>query len=194
MFGARCVLQMPLITLHISHIHAPRANYTDYQVALGRSEARNPPLSTISPPVNSITFCVFPVMLETRQIINLRANQNANRMSWVTVYMRGRKGFRREVLAKLERTWLPGSHEANKDLLMFWIEDISKLRSLKIAVGSKLIFKYRLHFFTDLDSNLKAEKRQSSEFSTMETEMMTQMVQWEERNPDRRVTRGNRQL
>src|SRR5688572_10913997 len=115
-------------------------------------------------------------------------------MSWVTVYMRGRKGFRREVLAKLERTWLPGSHEANKDLLMFWIEDISKLRSLKMTIGSKLIFKYRLHFFTDLDSNLKAEKSPSSEFSTMETEMMTQMVQWEERNPDRRVTRGNRQL
>ena len=100
-------------------------------------------------------------------------------MSWVTVYMRGRKGFRREVLAKLERTWLPGSHEANKDLLMFWIEDISKLRSLKIAVGSKLIFKYRLHFFTDLDFHLKAEKSQLTEFSMAETEMVTKMVQWE---------------
>jgi hypothetical protein len=133
-------------------------------------------------------------MLESPQIINLRANQNANRMSWVTVYMRGRKGFRKEILAKLERTWLPGSHGENNDLLMFWIEEASRLRSLKMAIGSKLIFKYRLRFFTDLDSDLKAEKRQSSEFSTMETEMMTRMVQWEERNPDRRVTLGNSQV
>jgi len=70
---------------------------------------------------------------------------------------------------------------------MFWIEDISKLRSLKIAIGSKLIFKYRLHFFTDLDFHLKGEKRQSTEFSTMETEMVTRMVQWSKRNPDRSV-------
>ena len=100
-------------------------------------------------------------------------------MSWVTVYIRGRKGFRKEVLAKLKRTWLPGSHEANNDLLMFWIEDASRLRSLKIAIGSKLIFKFRLYFFTDLDFHLKAEKKQSTEFSTLETEMVTKMVQWE---------------
>jgi len=65
---------------------------------------------------------------------------------------------------------------------MFWIEDASKLRSLKIAIGSKLIFKYRLQFFTDLDFHLKAEKRQSAEFSTVETEMVTKMVQWENEN------------
>ena len=112
-------------------------------------------------------------------------------MSWITVYMRGRKGFRREVLAKLERTWLPGSHEANKDLLMFWIEDISKLRSLKIAIGSKLILKYRLHFFTDLDFHLKAEKSQLTEFSMVETEMMTKMAQWESSTSDQRVACGH---
>jgi hypothetical protein len=103
-------------------------------------------------------------------------------MSWITVYIRGRQNFRKEILAKLERTWLPGSHEANNDLLMFWIEDATKLRSLKIAIGSKLIFKYRLHFFTDLDFHLKTEKRESTEFSTVESEMVTKMVQWESEN------------
>jgi hypothetical protein len=112
-------------------------------------------------------------------------------MSWVTVYIRGRNGYRKEVLAKLERTWLPGSHEANNGLLMFWIEDTSKLRSLKIAIGSKLIFKYRLHFFTDLDFHLKAEKRQSNELSTVETEMVTKMVQWESENQIGEVACGN---
>lgn len=86
-------------------------------------------------------------------------------MSWVTVYIRGRKNFQKEVLAKLEQSWLAGSHEVNNDLLMFWIEDTSRLRSLKKTIGCKLIFKYRLHFFTDLDLHLKAEKRQSTEFS-----------------------------
>ncbi|HMG92366.1 MAG TPA: hypothetical protein VK589_20050 [Chryseolinea sp.] len=112
-------------------------------------------------------------------------------MSWVTVYMRGREGFRREVLAKLERTWLSGSHEANNGLLMFWIEDIARLRSLKIAIGSKLIFKYRLHFFTDLDFHLKAEKRETTEFSMVETEMVTKMVKWESATSDQRVAYGH---
>jgi len=78
-------------------------------------------------------------------------------MVWVTVYIRGRKNFQREVLAKLEQSWLAGSHGANNDLLMFWIEDTSRLRSLKKTIGCKLIFKYRLHFFTDLDLHLKDE-------------------------------------
>lgn len=103
-------------------------------------------------------------------------------MSWVTVYIRGRMNFKKEVLAKLEQSWLVGSHEANDDLLMFWIEDTSRLRSLKIAIGGKLIFKYRLHFFTDLDLHLKGEKRQSTEFSTEETEMVTRMVRSENEN------------
>ena len=113
-------------------------------------------------------------------------------MSWVTVYIKGRKNFQKEVLLKLERTWLQGSYEANNDLLMFWIEDASKLRSLKIAIGSKLIFKYRLHFFTDLDFHLKAEKRQSTEFSTVETEMVTKMIKWESGSLFQRVACGER--
>ena len=103
-------------------------------------------------------------------------------MPWATVYIRGRKSFQKEVLAKLEQSWLAGSHEANNDLLMFWIEDTSRLRSLKIAIGSKLIFKYRLHFFTDLDLHLKAEKKQSTEFSTIDTEMVTRVVRSESKN------------
>ena len=103
-------------------------------------------------------------------------------MSWVTVYIRGRSGFRKEVLAKLERTWLTGSYEASNELIMFWIEDASMLRSLKIAIGSKLILKFRLHFFTDLNLHLKFERKQSTEFSTVEEEMVTKMIQWENEN------------
>ena len=108
-------------------------------------------------------------------------------MSWVTVYLRGRKSFQQEVLAKLEQSWLEQSwlaesHEANNDLLIFWIEHTSRLRSLKLAIGSKLIFKYRLHFFTDLDMHLKAEKMQSAEFSTEVTEMVTGILRWKSEN------------
>jgi len=103
-------------------------------------------------------------------------------MSWVTVYIRGRGSFQKEVLAKLEQSWLVGSHEANNDLLLFWIEDTSRLRRLKIAIGPKLIFKYRLHFFTDLNLYRKAEKRQSTEFSTVEDEMVARMVRSKSKN------------
>ena len=103
-------------------------------------------------------------------------------MSWVTVYIRGRTDFQKEVLAKLEQSWLVGSHEANNDLLLFWIEDTSRLRRLKIAIGSKLIFKYRLHFITDLNLYRKAEKRQLTEFLTEETETVTRMVRSDIKN------------
>lgn len=59
---------------------------------------------------------------------------------------------------------------------MFWIPDSSHLRQLKLKIGSKLIFEYRLHFFTDLDEYLKLENEVSTEFSVYENEMVNGMV------------------
>ena len=112
-------------------------------------------------------------------------------MSWVTVYIKGRKSFQKEVLLKLQRTWLRGSYEANNDLIMFWIEDASRLRSMKIAIGSKLIFKYRLHFFTDLNFHLKTEKSRSTELATPEAEIVPNMVRENENLFERVACDGN---
>lgn len=70
-----------------------------------------------------------------------------------------------------------GSPEAVGDLIMFWVPDTITLRSLKIAIGSKLILKYRLHFITNLNNHLNPKKDKSTEFSVSETEMISKMVQ-----------------
>ena len=98
-------------------------------------------------------------------------------MPWNTVYIRGRGDFQKAVISKLERTWLQGSPEAKRDLVMFWLPATNTLRSLKVAIGSKLIWKYRLLFITNLNSHLKPKKDMSREFSISETDMISKMTQ-----------------
>lgn len=108
-------------------------------------------------------------------------------MCWVTVYIRGKTGFQDAILAKLEGAWLPGSTEGDNGLIMFWLPDVNRLRRLKIAIGSKLILKYRLHFFTDLDAHLKPINWRATDFSTTENEMVTKMMKWDSDQRDHRV-------
>lgn len=97
-------------------------------------------------------------------------------MGWVTVYIKGRKGFQDGVVSKLKGAWLLGSSQPDSDLVMFWVPEATNLRTLKVAIGSKLIFKHRLRFFTDLDTHVKFKKPPSNEFSTAEHELVNKMV------------------
>ena len=102
-------------------------------------------------------------------------------MSWTTLYVKGKDGFKKEVLAKLGDSWLHGTSEAWHDLLMFWLKDNSKLRDFKMAIGSKIIFKYRLQFFTDLDEHLQLDVSPGKkELSRRENEMVREMLRWED--------------
>src|SRR5689334_15969523 len=97
-------------------------------------------------------------------------------MSWTTVYIKGRNDFQGAVLSKLKGAWLMGSSEAKGDLVMFWLPETVPLKSLKIAIGSKLMLKYRLHFISDLNFHLKLTKRQSTQLTPSENEMIDKMV------------------
>jgi hypothetical protein len=98
------------------------------------------------------------------------------RMAWGTVYIKGRTDFQSAVISKLENSWLLGSPEVNDDLLMYWVPDTVLLRTLKVAIGSKLIFKYRLCFITNLNQHLNLEMKEEAEFSLLEHEMVNKMV------------------
>lgn len=113
-------------------------------------------------------------------------------MNWVTIYIGGRVGFQEVVMPKLEKAWLPGSPEITEHLIMFWLPDISKLRHLKMSIGSKLIFKYRLHFFTDLDIYFKLEDKSSTEFSAHENNMVIKMTEWETAHRDMLIQQKNK--
>jgi hypothetical protein len=91
-------------------------------------------------------------------------------MGWETVYIRGNKGFQEVVLSKLNMAWLAGSTAGETNLLMFWLPQIEGLRVFKKTIGSRLIFKYRIKFFTNLDNYLNNLNNPSSTFADPESE------------------------
>lgn len=74
-------------------------------------------------------------------------------MGWVTVYIRGRSGFKPEVRHELERSdikFLPGFAN-ERGVALYWISEDISLRDFKKAIGAKTIFKHRLRFFTSVE-------------------------------------------
>ena len=94
-------------------------------------------------------------------------------MSWTTIYISGRDDFRDALRKKLEHAdqrFMPGYTENNSDHDthdLYWLDGRTDLRSFKLAIGGKLIWKYRLRFFASLEEFLAFEnKRKNSEAFT----------------------------
>ena len=103
-------------------------------------------------------------------------------MNWTTLYITGRSDFRDEVRRKLEGSldYMPGYIESSsgKDIHdLFWINDQTDLRDFKQAIGSKLIWKYRLRFYTSLEEFIQAAtvRQVPSEWTEEERELLTAM-------------------
>lgn len=102
-------------------------------------------------------------------------------MAWSTLYITGKKDFQEEVLQTLRNSdvsYLPGS-SGDTDLLMFWVDEMTPLRDIKMAIGSKVLFKYRLQFFTDIDQHRVDKKKES--LTPHEEAMIRKMSNWEAR-------------
>src|SRR5688572_28614940 len=90
-------------------------------------------------------------------------------MGWITVYITGKIDFREEVLKKLENSnvnFMPGYTGASSDMDthdLYWLDEKVDLRKFKEAIGSKLIFKYRLNFFTSLEALIESQKNKKKE-------------------------------
>jgi len=101
-------------------------------------------------------------------------------MGWNTVYVNGKKGFSEAILPELNSAWLRGMVEPDLNLIMFWLNEDSGLRELKMAIGSRKIFKYRLQFFTNLEEYLQAETAKNYVgFSVREVQLIAHMEEWE---------------
>lgn len=85
-------------------------------------------------------------------------------MGWITVYITGKSDFREEVLKKLEGSdvnFMPGNTGASSDMDthdLYWLDEKVDLKEFKRAIGSKLIWKYRLNFFTSLEAFIASQK------------------------------------
>lgn len=90
-------------------------------------------------------------------------------MGWITIYITGKSDFREEVRKKLESSdvnFMPGYTGASSEMDthdLYWLDERVDLRNLKLAIGSKLIFKYRLNFFTSLEAFIESQKNKHQE-------------------------------
>lgn len=125
------------------------------------------------------------MQLKTSTVAKRKVN-----MGWTTIYITGKGDFRSEVLKKLEGSdvnFMPGYTGATSDMDthdLYWLDDRVKLREFKEAIGSKLIWKYRLNFFASLEAFVESQKnkRKESEFTeyTPEESALFLKMQWEE--------------
>jgi len=99
-------------------------------------------------------------------------------MTWTTLYINGRLGFKEAIMDKLAHTsrfYLPGTADSENDLLLYWIDSELPLRDFKNEIGSKLIFKYRLRFHF----SVPAEQTDSSTLTKQEEALVKKMNTWE---------------
>lgn len=106
-------------------------------------------------------------------------------MGWVTIYITGKDDFREDVGAKLESSdlaWMPGYNGGSSDQELFsdlyWIDEKVTLREVKEAVGSKLIWKYRLRFYGTLESFIESQnaKKNNNELTAEERALMEEIA------------------
>lgn len=88
-------------------------------------------------------------------------------MDLIMLYISGKPGFAREVLKQLSRakfSYLEGTANT-KNVIAVWVDKSTVLRDFKLAVGAKLIFKYRLQFISSNSAVAKAEQKANSDDS-----------------------------
>jgi len=108
-----------------------------------------------------------PHTIQTLQVLI----KTSNNVCWVPIYLRGRTGFKKAVLAKLKSVWLHGNTDGEINLLMFWLRKAGELYEFKKAIGAKLIFKYRVQFITDLEFHLNYVNKASMFLSVAENDL-----------------------
>jgi hypothetical protein len=104
-------------------------------------------------------------------------------MGWTTLYITGKSDFREEVREKLEGSRLdvmPGSTGGTFTVDvhdLYWIDETLDIRDLKEAIGSKLIWKYRLRFYTSLEEFIEAQNKtqQTTDFTAEDLALIAEM-------------------
>jgi hypothetical protein len=104
-------------------------------------------------------------------------------MNWTTIYITGRPGFQAEVHKKLQQSdldFMPGYVDNTTATVthdLYWLNAQTELRVMKEAVGSKLVWKYRLKFYTSLEAFLQWQDNTSkvAEFTQDDLDLIAHM-------------------
>jgi hypothetical protein len=104
-------------------------------------------------------------------------------MGWTTLYLTGKSDFRKEVREKIDDSTLKvmSGYTGTMSLTgevhdLYWVDEKIALREFKEAVGSKLIWKYRLQFYPSLEAFIEAQNNndRSSEFTAEDLALIEQ--------------------
>ena len=104
-------------------------------------------------------------------------------MNWTTIYITGRPEFQAEVRKKLEHSnldFMPGYVDNTTATVthdLYWLNGQTELRVMKEAVGSKLIWKYRLKFYASLEAFLQLQDNtaKAAELTQEDLDLMAHM-------------------
>jgi hypothetical protein len=110
-------------------------------------------------------------------------------MGWGTLYMHGKPGFEKEVLDQLEKSsigFMPGSMGGEQNIGLYWVDERTNIRDFKKAIGSEIVFKYRLRFFSSLESLHEYQDQDIKaydSFTPQEQALILEMTHWDENHP-----------
>ncbi len=81
------------------------------------------------------------------------------KMNWTTLYIQGKSGFDADVLKNLEHSTLNFLHGTSLEsgICLYWVDEKVDLRDIKLAIGSKIVFKYRLRFYTTIEEMIESQ-------------------------------------
>jgi hypothetical protein len=103
-------------------------------------------------------------------------------MNWTTLYITGRGDFREDVQKKLEASRIdimPGYIDSSAGrgyYDLYWINEDVSLKEVKSAIGSKLVWKYRLRFHPNLEDFIQAvDKSPVSDLTPEDYDLMEAM-------------------
>lgn len=111
-------------------------------------------------------------------------------MGWSTLYIHGKPGCGQDVLDKLERSsigFMPGSMSGEQNVTLYWVDERTTMRDFKKAIGSEIVFKYRLRFFNSLESLHEFQDQQirsKDSFTPQEQALIRKMTHWDETHPN----------
>jgi hypothetical protein len=91
-------------------------------------------------------------------------------MGWTTIYITGKSDFREEVRERIESSRLdvmPGYTGSLSDAEsvhdLYWVDERISLKEFKQAIGSKLLWRYRLQFYPTFEALIEEQsKRQQA--------------------------------
>ena len=97
-----------------------------------------------------------------------------------TIYIVGNPGFAELHRRRLDDTskYLRGQVSVEipgKEVQLFWVHDRRELKDLKRAIGAELIWKYRLHFYFELEE-FTDHPEENSELSPDEKKLMKKVM------------------